>query len=510
MKRHIVVIAPILARYDAISAAAADHYHLLRDRDDWTVTLLTSHNALDLPARVVHGVAGLLADPAFRAADILLTHFGIYHPFVDALLVGNGHARQIVVFHNITPPDLVSASDRPIIETSLRQAHNLRHADEIWADSPTNAAALERFGIDPGRVFVVPLAVGRPPFGRLAEKPAGPLELLCVGRIVPAKGVRDLIEAVILARPAITVALRVVIAGNAGFSDAAYIDACKARIAEAGLQDCVELIETPDDATLEALYARAQLLCVPSFHEGFCVPVIEGLRAGCIPVGYASGNVPNVVNGLGRLVVSGDVAQLSDALVAIADDLLAARRDPSAACLRLDGGRISAAAFDRRARAHAQTFDFARLAAIKIGRVEGLLAGLGPSPYPEAGMTSAPQSRSSGRIVRGLSRLGQMPEPVKRHLRRGFVAALAVGRHMPGVSRAEPWMRRRLPGPHQWFAERYQAYIAPPEPPPLAPQESAGATDDAPVPLPDLGADERACFTRLAFAARSRARPVRW
>jgi glycosyltransferase involved in cell wall biosynthesis len=387
MRRQIVIIAPIAARYDAISAAAADNFRLLEANPSWDVTFLTSHNELDLPARIVRGVAALLEDTAFRDADILIYHFGIYHPFIDALLIGNGHGRQIVVFHNITPAEFVSISDRPIIEKSVLQAHNLRSADEIWADSRVNAEALDHYGIEPERVLVLPLAVSRPPFGQLSNKlVVARLEFLFVGRIVPAKGVRDLIEAIILARSMIGKSVRVTIAGNAAFSDASYIEACKARIAEARVQDSFELVDTPSDEALCALYARAHVLCVPSLHEGFCVPVIEGLRAGCIPVGYASGNVPNIANRLGRLVPSGDVEALAEALVAVSHGLVEASRAADLACLDLDCGTVTVDDFDRLARDHAKTFDFAKLAANKIDHIRRLLDGLGPSRYPASSM----------------------------------------------------------------------------------------------------------------------------
>ena len=374
MSGRITVVAPILARYDAISSAAADNFRLLREEPAWIVSLLTSHNELGVSAGIARDVVELLEHEAFRYADILIYHFGIWHPFIDALMVGNGHARQVVVFHNITPAEFVSPADRPIIEKSFRQAHNLSKADEIWADSPVNAAALSNYDVDPERVLVVPLAVSRPDFGRLRDKRNDRLEFLFVGRVVAAKGVRDLIEAVIGARPAIAAPIRVTIAGNASFSDGSYIEACKTRIAEALAPDEFELVDTPDDATLCKLYARAHVLCVPSFHEGFCVPVIEGFRAGCIPVGYASGNVPNVANRLGRLVATGDVPGLTGALAGVASGLAADR-------IVLDRGTVTIDEFDRLARAHAATFDFARLSAVKIAHVGRLLRNLPPNPH---------------------------------------------------------------------------------------------------------------------------------
>ncbi len=517
MSVRITVIAPIVARYDAISSAAVDNFRLLGAEPGWDVALLTSHNELDIPAKVVSGVAELLDDAAFRNADILLYHFGIYHPFIDALLVGNGHARQIAVFHNITPREFVSPSGWPTIEKSLRQAHNLCGADEIWADSVVNAEAVEQFGVDRARVREMPLAVSRPNFGRLSDKLGGRLEFLFVGRIVAAKGVSDLIEAIIRARCAIAAPFHVSIAGNAAFSDATYIAECKARIIDASLEDTIELIETPTDDILCKLYERAHVLCIPSYHEGFCVPVVEGLRAGCIPVGYAAGNVPNVANRLGRLVKSGDIAGLADALVDVSRGLVAASRNPSSACLPLDRGTVTVQDFDRAARAHAETFDFAKVAADKIDRVRRLLTHVERNRAFVPVVEAVPSRPPRGRIVGVFNRLTRAPEWLKRLLRPSFVAVVNFGSRIPGMRRAVAAVRWRLPGPYQWFADRYNAFRPhnepkrrEPVPLMLATVETDHSRPACITPSEDLSEDERRCFTCIIVAANARRRRIPW
>ncbi len=490
MNSTVAIIAPIAARYDAISAAAAENFRALSTAPDLQPAFLTAHNELALPARVVGSVDALLADDVFRRADLLLYHFGIYHPFHDAMLVGNGHARQVAVFHNITPPGYVGPQQRDLIDRSLRQAHNLRHVDEIWADSAFNAQDLAKFGVDPDVVRVVPLAVDRPAPGRLRDKlptgPAGALEFLFVGRLVASKGIRDLIEAVALARPRIAAPLRIRLAGNTAFSDAAYLAACRARIADLGLHDCFRFVETPDDEALCRLYAAAQVLCIPSFHEGFCVPVIEGLRAGCIPVGYASGNIPNAAGGLGRLVARGDVAALADALAEIAAGLLAAARTPAAAALPLDSGLLAPDDFDAAARAHVATFEPGRLASIKIGHVRRLLPPAtvsAPVPLP------APPPAAAEPI--------HLPAP--RHRR-----AAATLRQLPGATGALALLRRRLPHAYHWLAHRYAG-----APRPTSPATAPALPPTArrpPAPPSGLSADEQALFARIAFAATARRR----
>lgn len=484
--RRIAILAPIVARYDAISAAAAENRRLLAEDPDLHVTLLTTHNETDTPARIVPDLADLLACEEFRSADLLLSHFGIYHPFHHALLVSNGHARQVAVFHNITPPALVPEARRAVIDHSLQQAHNLAHADEIWADSDFNAADLPRFGVDPARVRVMPLGVARPALGRAADKPRHGLHLLYVGRIVPAKGVHDLIQAVLRAQPRLPPALRttfrLTIAGNRAFSDPAFIAACEAEIAASPLAGQATIIDTPDDATLARLFAGAHILCIPSYHEGFCVPVVEGLRAGCIPLGYAAGNIPSVAAGLGCLVEPGDVAALADALATLADALGHARSD-QAATLPLDAGPLTLAEFDASARAHLEIFDPARIAQAKCQHIHRLLADLPPNPraLPAPANASVPAPAIAAPVLLA-------PR-----------TTLATLRQIPGARPAARLLRRRFPRAWTWLLHRY-----------LPPSQHAVPARPLPRPTAPatLSPEARAAFTRLALAARARRRPA--
>jgi glycosyltransferase involved in cell wall biosynthesis len=381
--RRAAVIAPICARHDAISAAAAANHALLAAEPGLHATLLTTHDGRNLGATILRGLPDLLAAPEFRQADLLLYHFGIHHPFHDALLVGNGHARQVAVFHNVTPAEHVAPDQRPLIARSLRQAHNLVRADEVWADSPFNAADAEALGIDPARIHIVPLAVDRPAPARLAAKPPAPLRLLFVGRIVPAKGIHDLVAALARAAPHLP-PWQLAIAGSTAFSDPAYLDRLHAAIAAAGLAPRIACIENPDDDALAALYCDAHILCIPSYHEGFCVPVVEGLRAGCIPLATSAGNLPAITAGLGRLVPPGDPQALAETLASLGRALAAGTPLP------LDAGPLSQAEFDAQAEAHAACFAPARITALKQARLRHLLAPTQPAATP-AGLTRAAQ-----------------------------------------------------------------------------------------------------------------------
>jgi glycosyltransferase involved in cell wall biosynthesis len=186
--------------------------------------------------------------------------------------------------------------------------------------------------------------------------------------------VLDLVEAVDLARARTAVPFRLDIAGNQDFSDAGYVGAVKSAVSERGLADRVRFLGEVEDARLDELYRAAHLLAVPSYHEGFCRPVIEGFRAGCVPVGYAAYNLPHVAHGLGRMVPTGDRAALAMALTELIIALASERGEAGAGSLPLDRGSLSVAAFDAAAQSYAQEFAFEAIASRMVRSLRTLMS----------------------------------------------------------------------------------------------------------------------------------------
>lgn len=385
---RIAIVGGVVARYDAISQSVADSWHFLSRGTGWEVSVLTLRNDdAALPARLVGDVAELLFAPEFLSADLLIYHFGVWSPVFDALLVGNGRARQAAFFHNITPTELDVPAGHATSQRSFRQLENLRHADRLWPVSETNAALLAAHGFDRDRIEVVPLAVGAPAIRRLADKAPTPIELLFLGRIVPAKGVADLLAAVASLRGRELPDFRLRIAGNLEYSDAGYCDSVRRTIRDRRLDDIVEFIGTVDDARRDRLLHAAHILVIPSYHEGFCKPVIEGLRAGCVPVGYAAHHLRYIADGLCRMVTPGEIAALAEALAEIIVDVAAALASSSAR-LRLDRGRLNRAEFSAAVLEHVDSLRPGRVAALMRERVGALLSGSGRIEPPRVEIRS--------------------------------------------------------------------------------------------------------------------------
>lgn len=368
---RVVLVTSVVARHDAISGSFLDLLERLRTEDGIVVTGLAGAAELAAPGlRCVAGVAGVLTDADFCAADAIVYEFGISYEGFLALLIGNGHARQVVRFHNITPPGLVPPRLRAPVLRAFEQLHMIGRADEVWAVSPENARIAIEYGAPPDRVVHLPLSVRPGVRARLADKPRAPLGILYVGRFVPAKGAHELIEACCLLRSQGAPPFELVLVGNEAYSDSGYL--ARLRTQAAGAGGMVRFHGTVDDATLGGLLRSAHVLALPSYHEGFGKTVIEGLAAGCVPVGYASGALPHVTAGLGRLADTGDVVGLARAL----RDVLGALAAGDAA-LPLDRGATPVAAFDVLAADHALGFAPAKIGARCAARLRALTA---PSP----------------------------------------------------------------------------------------------------------------------------------
>ena len=64
----------------------------------------------------------------------------------------------------------------------------------------------------------------------------------------------------------------------------------------------------------EILY-NADLLVLPTYHEGFCIPILEALSSGCLVVTYDNSNTPAISGGLATLVPTGDINYLARAMI---------------------------------------------------------------------------------------------------------------------------------------------------------------------------------------------------
>lgn len=216
---------------------------------------------------------------------------------------------------------------------------SVARAARVIADS-THARddLVARFGLDPTRVPVVPLAM---PAAYLSSPSAaamrglrrtyaleGPL-VACVGTVQPRKRVDNVITAFVRSQAA-AAGWQLVIAGRRrpGYDPAWLRD----------LPPGVRWLGPLDDDALRALYASAEIAVSASEYEGFGLTVLEAMASGCAVVAVATTSIPEVVGDAGRLVARSDPALLADALAALI-------ADPAARDALSDRARARAATF---------------------------------------------------------------------------------------------------------------------------------------------------------------------
>ncbi len=197
------------------------------------------------------------------------------------------------------------------VRTQRRVARRL---DAVLTSSHASAKELLRdYRVPPDRLHVVWNGAELPPVTSGRTRPDPP-ELLFVGRCGdPNKGLETLLGA--LSRLPPEIRLRIV--------DGPTGDPTLLRLMGAlGVEDRIRFEGKVPRETLEALYARAALVVVPSLFEGFGLPAVEGLAAGTPVVASRAGALPEVINlaGAGRLVPVRDSEALAAEILHVLRD----------------------------------------------------------------------------------------------------------------------------------------------------------------------------------------------
>lgn len=199
------------------------------------------------------------------------------------------HAFDLQLSMTVHGPDEFDAVERHALSQKVAGAHAIVCISQfvrgqlmrLSDPSHWHKMSIVRLGVDPLRHV--------PPASRPDKESP---EILCVGRLAPAKGQRLLLEAVARLRDqGIRVRLTLVGAGP----DA---DGLKARCQELGLQTRVTFTGALDEAQVLKRMQDADIFALPSFAEGIPVVLMEAMACG-LPC------VTTPVNGIPELVTHG-------------------------------------------------------------------------------------------------------------------------------------------------------------------------------------------------------------
>ena len=245
-------------------------------------------------------------------------------------LLGEGVPLVATVHHPITidRKHEIAAAPSMLRALSLRrwygftrmQARVARRIPRLITVSESSAGDIARdFGVDPGRLDVIPVGVETEVF-RPPTAPRVPGRIVAVSSSdSPMKGARVLLEAVAKLRTERDVELVVVGRPREDGPVARAVD-------ELGIADAVRFVTGLPEPALADLFGSAEAAVVPSLYEGFSIPAVEAMACATPLVASRGGALPEVVGDCGVLVEPGNPSDLAHALGDLLDDEARRRR----------------------------------------------------------------------------------------------------------------------------------------------------------------------------------------
>lgn len=248
---------------------------------------------------------------------------------------GERSPRRVVNIYDLAPMRLAALYGQRQRRLAEARLAGLGPGDWVITTSDASRADLvELAGVDPARVFVVPLAADArlfspdPDPGSAAAVRArlgigSAPYLLLIHASDPRKNGDAAIRACArAAREGAARGLTLVIAGAPPSEP--HLQSALAEAARAGVR--VILAGYVSDDELAVLFGGAVAFLYPSLYEGFGLPLLEAMQRGTPVIAGRASSIPEVVGDAGLLVDLGDPDALPDAVARLwSDDALRAR-----------------------------------------------------------------------------------------------------------------------------------------------------------------------------------------
>jgi glycosyltransferase involved in cell wall biosynthesis len=234
------------------------------------------------------------------------------------LLIPASRAAQVVTVHDLDflrHPDQMTAEIRRDYP-ALARSHAAR-ADGVIVSSQYAAVEVTReLRIDPSRVHVCP--PGRPSWAdavlrRRNESGLPGKHILFMGTLSVRKNVGTLLEAYARLRASMPDAPPLILAGHRTLASARW----EARAEQPPLGGHVTITGYVDGARKIELYADAAMLVLPSYEEGFGLPVLEAMACGVPVIVSSRGSLPEVAGAAAAPIDPDDVDGFAEAMRAV-------------------------------------------------------------------------------------------------------------------------------------------------------------------------------------------------
>ncbi len=260
-----------------------------------------------VPQRVVQGLWRSVGVPR---AEQITGQVDVTHSL--DLVPPPTRAALVVTVHDLVTSELPALHTSRSRQTQHRQMLALARTAAVLTVSHATAQALVDHGVDETLIHVTPNGLSRLPPALAPPVPPDPF-VLVVGTLEPRKGHEILLRAIAQAG---LEQLRLVFAGPpAGRSSDLHVLA-----RTLGLGERLTILGEVDDAVLAGLYRDALALCMPSFGEGFGLPVLEAMSFGTPVIASDLPALREVAGDAAVFASPGDIGALARALRRVVAD----------------------------------------------------------------------------------------------------------------------------------------------------------------------------------------------
>lgn len=241
----------------------------------------------------------------YKPQDTVIHHFAIGSD-VNQLIKGCRGVRRVLIYHNITPAHFFAGYNLhsyTLCQDARKQLAQMKDSYELCLPvSEYNKQELEELGFS--NVHVLPLLYRFDGIWLPKKEATERKTILFVGRIAPNKCQQDIIKAFYEYQKNCDASAQLLLVGSSTGMEK-YERELRALVKSLGVKR-VTFTGKISDEELAMCYRQADLLLSMSEHEGFCVPLLEAMRAGVPILAYASSAIPETLGGAGVLFYEKD------------------------------------------------------------------------------------------------------------------------------------------------------------------------------------------------------------
>lgn len=302
---RIALLTPTLITADAISNDIYGMHEVLK-KGGYGVRLFANENTTTHEVAPSSKIKDFLTSPD----DILIYHYSMGWN-IGLKLLQELKCRKVLKYHNITPPEFfagISVDYEHVCRSGRQQIKDIARAkcDLYLSDSEYNSQELIQEGADSSKCFVVPPfhhidnLEAIPPDTQIFDQFVGPdINILMVGRVAPNKNHAALIEALAVYRQEYNRYARLFFVGKEAVQLSSYALSLRQLAQDLAIANSVIFTGGVTDAQLKAYYLASDFFMLTSYHEGFCVPLVEAMALKVPIIACASSAIPGTVGNAG-------------------------------------------------------------------------------------------------------------------------------------------------------------------------------------------------------------------